>query len=289
MTIKHLVLPGGGINGLKTLGILSALSEKNVFQINEIESIYATSISSFLAVLIALKYDWDYIIDYMIKRPWHNALKPNIFGILEKKGVFDKELFLIFFKPFFDAKDISQEITLKQFFEITNVELHFYALNLHTFEMVDLSYLTHPDLSVLTSVNMTSAVPMLISPIYYESHYYVDGALGGTNYPLNYCNKPHDEILGVYNDYSKSKFQNTKIDEGTSFFEYSVFLCHRLIDNLLINKQHIINHSIAKIEITCDADPISMTDVYDTIMSLEKRQELFDIGVRTAKTYMNDL
>jgi predicted acylesterase/phospholipase RssA len=62
MTIKHLVLPGGGVNGIKTLGILYKLSQEGIFHINDIERVYATSIGSFLAVLIALKFEWDYII-----------------------------------------------------------------------------------------------------------------------------------------------------------------------------------------------------------------------------------
>lgn len=287
MTIKHLVLPGGGINGLKTLGVLFRLSEKNVFKVSDIESIYATSISSFIAVLIALNFEWDYIIDYMIKRPWHEALHLNILGLVSNRGLFDRELFQIFFKPFFDAKGISLNITLKQLASITKMELHFFSLNLHTFEMVDLCHRTHPNLSVLTAVQMTAAVPMLISPVFYENHFYVDGALGGTNYPLNYCNKPPEEILGIYNDYAKSKIKNCQIDNSTSFFEYLVFLCHRLVDNLLVNKQNIVDHSLPKIEVTCETNQMSINEFYETIMSLSKRQELFDEGTQTAEDYLN--
>jgi len=283
MTIKHLVLPGGGVNGIKTLGILYKLSQEGIFHINDIESVYATSIGSFLAVLIALKFEWDYIIDYMIKRPWHEAFNlslKNVFGIFSNRGLFDSSLFEIFFKPFFDARLIPINVTMKQFFDITNTEIHFYSLNLHTFEIVDLSHLTHPDLPLLTAVHMTAALPILICPVFYNNHFYVDGALGGRNYPINYCDKPRDEVLGIFNDYSKSKMENCRINDETSFFEYFCFLCHRLIDNLLINKQYVVNHD-ACLEFTCIANQMSIADLYETLQSEAKRQELFNQGFET--------
>jgi predicted acylesterase/phospholipase RssA len=57
-----------------------------------IESIYGTSAGAIVAVMISLRYDWDTINDYIIKRPWHDVFPIKIQNILDaytKKGIFD--------------------------------------------------------------------------------------------------------------------------------------------------------------------------------------------------------
>lgn len=59
MTIKHLVISGGGPLGLRFLGALEHLEQHNYWKLQDIESIYATSIGSIIAVFICLAFDWD--------------------------------------------------------------------------------------------------------------------------------------------------------------------------------------------------------------------------------------
>ena len=74
--IKHLVISGGGPSGIKYLGIIQELMKQDYININIIESIYATSAGSIIAVLIALKYDdWDTLNNYIVDRPWQDAYK----------------------------------------------------------------------------------------------------------------------------------------------------------------------------------------------------------------------
>jgi predicted acylesterase/phospholipase RssA len=291
MTIKHLILPGGGINGIKTLGILYKLSELNVFNIENIESIYATSIGSFIAVLIALKFSWDYIIDYIIKRPWHETVNfsfSNVVSIFTNKGLYDKNFFEIFFKPFFDAKEIALDITMLDFFNLTQIDLHFFTLNLNQFVIVDLNKDTYPDLPLLTAVHMTSALPILLSPVYYKDEYYVDGVLGA-NYPFQYLKSQtvdESEILGIFNDSSSSTSQHS-IDETATIFDYFVFFLNKLIQNISL-KQKDVKSGIAN-EIICETREFSLTALQIAISSESERQTLLDSGITTAETWYNSL
>ena len=54
MTIKHIVISGGGPTGLKALGALQHLERNGFWNIDEIISIYATSAGAIVAVLLAL-------------------------------------------------------------------------------------------------------------------------------------------------------------------------------------------------------------------------------------------
>ena len=66
MTIKHLVISGGGPIGMSYLGALEYLHDEGFWKIENIQSIYATSIGTMLAVTFALKYDWETINSYFI-------------------------------------------------------------------------------------------------------------------------------------------------------------------------------------------------------------------------------
>ena len=93
MTIKHLVISGGGPLGFRSLGTLEKLSIEKFWNIDDTESIYGTSIGSIIGAFICLKYDWETLKKYIIERPWHEVLKVNakqIFDSYYNKGLFDK-------------------------------------------------------------------------------------------------------------------------------------------------------------------------------------------------------
>ena len=128
MTIKHIVIGGGGSIGLQFLGILKELNNQDFWKIENIQNIYATSVGTVISILLCLKYDWETIIQYLVERPWHDVFKLSGKQIVEayyNKGLYDKKIFEIAFKPLLEAKDLSLNITLKEFYEYSNVFLHF--------------------------------------------------------------------------------------------------------------------------------------------------------------------
>ena len=106
MTIKHIVISGGGTSGINALGILQHLEKEKYWSIDNIESIFSSSIGSVIAVLLCLKIqNWDIINDYIILRPWNKTYKISlnmIFDSFSKKGIFNEDIITTFFKPFFD-------------------------------------------------------------------------------------------------------------------------------------------------------------------------------------------
>ena len=83
MTIKHLVISGGGVCGFTFWGMLKECIKHNVILYDNIETITSTSAGSFLAVIIALKYDINLIDDYFIKRPWHQTIPLGVYEYIE--------------------------------------------------------------------------------------------------------------------------------------------------------------------------------------------------------------
>ena len=286
MTIKHLVIPGGGPSGIKALGALQYLEQQGFWNICDIETIYATSVGSILSVLLCLKFDWETINDYIIKRPWHEVFQINITQIFEsysKKGIFDNNITEIFYKPFFDSKDISMKITLKEFFEYTNIELHLFSLEINNFDIIDLSYKTHPDLSLLLAVQMSSAIPILISPVCIDNKCYIDGGVV-CNYPINQCilrASDINEIFGLKNKYIKN--DDNIVKHKSTILEYVMNFISKLVNNvnLRVEEQNIPN------ELIYDTELMNFTNIKNTLSSKDIRQELIESGIECGKLFLN--
>jgi predicted acylesterase/phospholipase RssA len=285
MTIKHLVIPGGGPVGIKALGALQYLEQNGFWNINDIETIYATSAGAIISVLLCLKFDWETINDYIIKRPWNDTFQLSINQIFEaysKKGLFDKNVAEIFYKPFFNAKDVSLDITLKEFYELSNIEIHLFSLEVNHFKLEDISYLTHPDLQLLTAIQMSCAIPILISPVCTEDKCYVDGGVV-CNYPINQCilrNKNINEIFGLRNKYVNN--DDNIVKNQSTILEYVMNFISKLVNNvsIKIEDKHIPN------ELIYDVEFMNLSYIQSTLSSKETRQTLIESGVEAGKAFL---
>ena len=61
--IKHLVISGGSYNGIKLYGALHELAKKQFYNINNIESIYCTSVGSLIGTMLSLKIENSRVLD----------------------------------------------------------------------------------------------------------------------------------------------------------------------------------------------------------------------------------
>lgn len=287
--IKHLVLSGGGQTMLQTLGVIQELEKNNFIKRENIQTIYATSAGAVVAILLSFHFDWDTINDFMIKRPWQDVFPINVQSIFDaytNKGIFTQTVFEKFMKPLLDAKDLSLEITLKEFYEYSNIEIHFFTFELNKFEIEDISYLSYPELSLLKALQMTCAIPVLVTPVCIENKCYIDGGMI-CNYPLSHCvetNKDINEILGIKNKYDVSVINND-INSESNLLDFIMSFFFKLIYSFsTTNKQQKIPN-----EILCNASVMSIQTLKSAIYSIEIRKELLENGIETAREYMNSL
>ena len=284
MPIQHIVLSGGGQIGLAHLGALKELEQSNIWKLSDLKSVYGTSAGGILGLLLCLKYDWDTAIDYFVKRPWANAFKikpEDIFNVYQKKGVLNVQFIEIIFKPLFDAKNISMDITLKELYEWSGIDLHVFSLELNEFEICDISYKSFPDLPALKAIHMTSAIPIAIEPVCMDGKCYVDGGFVN-NYPLNHCLKDHpevDDILSFKNIYSNL---SSNITEESTALDMMVTLCQHLF------KKISLTNGIPSIpnQVNQSADGMSIGGFIDTLESESYRMSLVEDGIKTAKEFI---
>jgi len=292
MTIKHLVISGGGPLGFRFIGALQRLEERAYWAHNNIQSIYGTSVGSIIGAFICLNYDWETLTKYVLERPWHQAFKLNarqIFDSYYNKGLFDKRFMEIIFKPLLEAKDLSLNITLAELYAFSNIDLHIFTFDLNKFETLELSHESHPNLALTQALTMSSALPGLFMPTIMDGCCLVDGGVLA-NYPLSYCLNKYpnaNEILGIKSTYDeKTPINNVIITEESSLLEY--------VSSITINTINFLKKNIKEEQIlntvTCKftESPIKLETLHKTILSQEFRQELYAIGVKDADDFLEN-
>jgi hypothetical protein len=285
MTIKHLVISGGGPVMVQILGAIQHLESKGFVHMNEIESVYGISAGALVGVLICLNFDWQTINDYIIKRPWKDVFSIKVQNILEayaKKGIFDKKTIEKCLKPLFDAKDIHMNITLKEFFDLTNIELHMFSFEINEYKAHDISHLTHPNLELVTAVQMTCGLPVLMTPVCIDNYCFIDAGII-CNYPLNYCiesGKLPDEILGFKNKYGNEK--PNIINDESNLLDFILSFLYKAIFS--INTDY--NQPKIKHEVLCDVQYLTFDYMKNSLKSIEARRDLFQRGIQSAVYFL---
>ena len=94
--ITNIVISGGSVAGLTFYGAIKQLSIQGSWDIQNIKTIYSASVGSILSLIIALKYDWEEMDEFLIKRPWHKVFRLDVSSLLNainNLGVFDVNVF----------------------------------------------------------------------------------------------------------------------------------------------------------------------------------------------------
>ena len=291
MTIKHLVISGGGPSGLLAYGIASQLAKKGFWHLSEIKSIYGCSIGAYLAVLLSLGYEWDWLDDYFIKRPWEKlvaASTTRLTDIYDKKCLLNAHFITESITPLLRGKELNETITLKELYEQTHIEIHMYATNINSarLEKIDISYKTHPDLKVVKALRMSMAFPIIFEPVCAalpdNAYCYVDGGLLN-NFPLNDCLEQQqcdiDEILGFKNVWKNMK-QN--INEKSSIFDFLLMLMKKMQASI----DSEIDQSDGKTIVHCVIDDLSNLEKWaEALKSEEMRKSIVEKGHAQADSF----
>lgn len=291
--LKHLVISGGAHGGFIYYGIIKELVKQNVLSMEEIETFYGTSIGSYFIVILLLQYDWDTIDEYLIKRPWQHVFKfdlEHIIRSLQTGGVFNKEPIYALFDPLFKGKDMSVHITLQEFYEKTQKEIHFFVTDFTNLDTIDISYKTHPNWKLIDTVYASGSLPIIFEPHCdpETQTLFLDGAVL-LNYPLSPClsdTNAYDQILGIYNNDTYLHSLPSNPLQGNSLYKLLEYIFMIIIKLWLRIKykrteyEQSVPHQIA-VDI-----PMGIHEMVNTLNSAEERERLIRVGESYAHAYM---
>ena len=291
MTFKHLVLESGGPVGFIMYGAVKELNKNNIWNIKDIESIYATSVGSCLATILLLDLDWEWIDDFLIKRPLEklaNISKQDYLKILNLNGLIDSLDFMTkYFKPLFMAKDMDTNITLKEFYDKTKVDLYIYTVNMNTLsiiEEIELSHKSHPDLSLIKAISMSSCVPFIFKPIIDDDKCYLDGALLN-GLPINSClnrNKIEETLIFRH---IETRDTLVAITDKTYVIDYIRILMGKMSSKLIDLTKEMQITSPYTVEFYIDKNIYTYEYWFNLLNSKEERELLINTGIECGKIF----
>lgn len=255
----HLVFSGGSYLGFCEFGSLIMLNPK------KIQSVYGTSAGSILCILSILSkyYSWEDIENYLVKRPWFNVFRimpKQLLSIHKKKGLYDEQLISELLNPLLYGLNLSSKSTLKEFYEYTHIPMYIYTTCLTTFDIVEISYKTFPDLSIEKAVHMSCAIPFLFQPCKFNNNLYVDGGFL-YNYPLESClMRVHSESKDYKNEkiigftINKISKKDNELEHDDSMINYITTIMNGIHNKISkpINYEHYDTSILEEIIIHID-------------------------------------
>lgn len=297
--VKHLVIPGGAIYGFSFYGALKYLHQQNVWQRQNIETIHCTSVGGLLGVAIAMEYDWDTLDQILLHRSWRELFPLNMCNVVNcfrTNGMFAQDTLKKALLPLFHGKDIPIDITLQDFYERTKVDVHFFTINVCKFELLDVSYRTHPEWPLIDAIYASACAPILFKPLEKNGELYTDGGLFA-NYPIRQLLEtttnaidassssppppPIDPnaVLGIRlapKGTERTTYNHTQVKK--SLMAYIGFLLRKAIERFTGTYDYQIG-----LEVDLDSNFVYSFDIFSVLRSPEKISEMVEYGIKCAQ------
>lgn len=202
-TINTIVLAGGGIKGFIELGSIYYLYE-HVITPNKIVNYYATSIGAVISYLLILQYNPINILSYLCQHKILTNSDINLVNIPEN-GLYDWNIFGEHIVKL-TLEKLNFIPTLSQLYEIYKVNFVCVSYNRTKNKIEYISHQSHPDLSCIMALRMTTSLPLIFTKCIYNGNVYVDGGIAD-NFPIEYATK----------DSEKRDIENKKVIIGIDF------------------------------------------------------------------------
>jgi NTE family protein len=249
---KNLVIAGGGVKGIACGSSLKAMNDLN--KLKYIEKVCGTSVGSMIAVLVVCKCS-NTEIDKYLDIFWNELTNFNktiikqVYNFHNKLGLYDnKSIYNVINQILFDKFKINN-LTLKQFYDLTKIEYTAVTTNLTTRKANFMNYKTEPDLEVAKAVQMSTAIPVYFYQVKWHGMIFCDGAVC-ENFALEY----YDDSKGRFNDETLG-FHFIGIISDTNKIDTMLELIEGIEDSEITNNE---NQSIKNyderfiIEINCE-------------------------------------
>jgi len=194
---KNLIFSGGGVKGYLFLGVYKYLEEHNL--IDNVKSIAGTSIGSLFALCFVLKYSFEDLYKIFTKINLMeniDAFSGDIFTkFMSKYGIESGENMVRISKIFIRYKTDNENITFKELYEYSKIELKISATCVNDMNCVIFDHISHPDVKVVDVVRMSVSIPFFFEPVTFDGKLYVDGGLTN-NYPIEVYRDEIKETIG---------------------------------------------------------------------------------------------
>jgi len=283
---QELIISSGGNKGISLIGILNELN--NHYPIKKINYYTGCSVGALICVLINIGYTINELNKIIFEINFEIFQDLKIINLLEKCGFDEGNKFTNFLIALITNKKFNQNITFKELYDITNKTLTIVVTNITKGIAEYHNYINTPDLSILLSLRMSSNIPIIFSPIFYNNNYYVDGALLDP-FPYFYnrnIEKSKKLGLWLFDKYEINFIKNNNvnfINEINDSFNYSL----ELLKIIHINYIKKFYKKIPKNVIYIDYDLNNTINTFNN--TLEEKTNMYNIGTKKCKKFFKKL
>lgn len=250
--METLILSGAGVKGIYYVGIYKSLLEHNIINYDNLKHIISCSSGCIFGLCILLNYSIDFIEIILNKLEFNSFLDyGDLDDIFNKNGLFKFDGISNFLRLLIYHKYKCEDITLKEFYDKTEKEFIIKVYNYTDKKDEYISYLTNPDLQVITAISMSCSIPFFFKQIEYNGKLYIDGGITGSTPEIN-DDKYNNKISIKINS-------NNKYDKDCEDEDFISYITN--IISIGIKKKTPI--SIYDIRIPCIKN-ISLTDFHIT-------------------------
>lgn len=170
------IFGGGAIRGVSYIGAIQALDELNI----SVETIAGSSVGAIFAGLLAVGYNADEIKELFLKVNF-DLFRDIHFGFGKAFALSKGEVFLEWVREMIEKKFYNtaykkgENPTVK--FKDLDKDLVIITTDLTNFKCKEFSKIETPDFEVATAIRISSSMPGLMTPVFYENAELVDGDL----------------------------------------------------------------------------------------------------------------
>ena len=214
MNDKTLIFSGGGLRCLSFLGSLKYLLKHNHIEDNfkGIKHIITVSGGLLFIIPLLLEFSINFTIELFIRLNYNKLFDYQHFSvhnIFTDYGIFSNDFMERCCHELYRHKNLQTNFSLRDLYNMTNIKVSSKVVNLNTNRVIFINHISHPQLPLITLLQMTTCIPIVFKPIIYKDNYYVDGGLCG-NFPLEYNDS--DDYIGFNIIHNKDNQINNLFD-----------------------------------------------------------------------------
>jgi predicted acylesterase/phospholipase RssA len=192
MKPKNLVIGPGGMSFFVFLGKVSQID------MSDVKAISGCSSGAILALLwVVLNGDIPEMLDFSLRIPIKNLMKPNIRNFLLNFGLVPLERVQKILKTIFLKSFGVEDMTFGQLYKARPIDLYMTAFCIDLCDTTYFSWKTHPDLSIIQVLSASIAVPLLFSSVTIGQWRYVDGAMHEEAPGMPFIGEPSENTLAI--------------------------------------------------------------------------------------------
>ena len=176
--ITTLCISGGGVKGFSFISALHILIKHNYLDLNKINKYVGTSVGAILCFLFCIDYSPYELITYGNNFDFKNIdldLDLNLF--LTNFGFNDGKCYIELVSTLFERKFKLTNINFNDLYILTKKKLFIIGTNFTLGKEEIFSCETTPTMLILDALRISISIPLVLTPIKYNNHYYVDGGV----------------------------------------------------------------------------------------------------------------